>query len=145
MTRPPPDMELRLTYAHGVGDLQPYFEALGHGRALASRCSVCGRVWFPPHIHCPADGGAGEWVELDGRGEIVSATRTHSRLPMAETSADHVFVLVAMDGADNAAFGRLRAGTDDPGLVGRRVGLAGVTEAVPHPAQGTLFELLEEH
>ena len=144
MTGVPTDLDLRLRYAHGAGALQPYFDALQAGRALASRCPNCGRVWFPPHLHCPNDGGACGWVELEGHGRVVSATETHGRLPFAEAAADHVFVLVAMQGADNATFGRLQPGRPGQDLTGRRVRLLGVSEALPHPAQAALFELLEE-
>jgi uncharacterized OB-fold protein len=144
MTGAPAELELRLRYAHGTGALQPYFDALRGGRALASRCPACGRVWFPSHIHCPDDGTACGWLDLEGHGRVVSATETHARLPFAEAAAAHVFVLVAMQGADNAAFGRLTPGVPGRNLAGRRVGLVGVADAVPHPAQAALFELLEE-
>jgi uncharacterized OB-fold protein len=144
MSGAPTDLELRLRYAHGAGALQPYFDALVDGRALASRCPNCGRVWFPPHLHCPDDGGACGWVELEGQGQVVSATETHGRLPLADAVAEHVFVLVAMQGADNAAFGRLKPGPGGQDPVGRRVHLIGISEPPPHPAQAALFELLEE-
>ena len=144
MTDTPSDLELHLRYAHGTGALAPYFEALASGNALASKCGICGRVWFPPHIHCPDDGGVCDWLTLDGAGEVVSATTTRSRLPFADQAEDHVFVLVAMDGADNAAFGRMRPDTDGERLVGCRVRLVGAPEAPPHPAQAALFEVLEE-
>ena len=132
------ELAFRFSYAHGAGELQPYFAALTTGRAMARKCPACGRVWFPPHAACPEDGAGCEWTELPGGGVIVSATRTRTRLPLADAEADHVFVLVAMDGAANAAFGRLVPdGPDD--LVGRRVRLA--TADAPLPAQRLVFEL----
>ena len=136
-------LELSLRYDHGLGDLAPYFEALGQGRAMARRCTVCGHVWFPPHAVCPEDAQACEWLELDGTGTVVSATQTRSRLPFMETEQDYIFALVSMDGADNAAFGRLaaNAGNAFPGL---RVHLVAGDGETGHPAQTAVFERLEE-
>ena len=143
MTGTQVSLELSLRYDHGLGDLAPYFEALGQGRAMARRCTACGHVWFPPHAVCPEDAQPCEWLELDGTGTVVSVTKTRARLPFTETEQDHVFALVSMDGADNAAFGRLAAdaGNASPGLRVRLV--AGDGEA-GHPAQTAVFECLEE-
>ncbi len=137
------DLDLNLTYAHGIAELKPYFDALAEGRALARKCSACGRVWFPPHAACPIDGAGCDWTELEGTGVVVSATCTHARLPLADTAADHVFVLVAMDGAGNAAFGRLLPSRSaDP--VGHRVRIGKAGGDVMLPAQAAVFELIEE-
>lgn len=143
MSDKPLHLELSLAYSHGTGALTPYFDALVQGRALASRCGDCSKVWFAPHVHCPDDGGACDWIELDGGGEIVAATQTRSRLPLTDDDGDHVFVLVAMNGADNRVFGRL---ANDPGLdvVGCTVRLVAAPGAAPHPAQAALFELVEK-
>ena len=56
-----------------------FWEALAAGQFLATRCSDCGRLGFPPKEICPACLGAGaEWVELDGFGRLYSATRVHA-------------------------------------------------------------------
>jgi uncharacterized OB-fold protein len=134
------DFELLLVFSHGTGALQTYFDALAEGRAMARKCPACGRVWFPPHAACPEDGADCDWLELDGGGVVVGATHTHSRLPLADADADHLFVLVAMDGADNAAFGRF-SGIETGDLVGRRVRLAAVDDA-RLPAQRLVFHLV---
>jgi uncharacterized OB-fold protein len=134
------NFEISLGYSHGAGALRTYFDALAAGRAMARKCPACGRVWFPPHATCPEDGADCEWLELDGGGVVVGATHTHSRLPLADAGADHLFVLVAMDGADNAAFGRF-SGIEPGDLVGRRVRLANAANA-RLPAQRLVFQLV---
>ena len=136
-------LEIALGYDHGPGTFGDYFRALADGRALAGRCENCGRTWFPPHARCPEDGGACEAVDLDGCGVVVAETRTRTRLPFTDVDADVTFVLVAMAGADNAAFGRLEnfAGAD---ATGERVRLAAVDGPVGHPAQAAVFQPMED-
>jgi len=136
-------LELALGYTHGSGALSGYFEALEEGRALASRCETCERTWFPPHIRCPEDGGTCETIELDGPGVVVAVTRTGTRLPFTDTDMDVSFVLVAMTGADNAAFGRLE-GFNGADATNMRVRLARTDSPVGHPAQRLVFRPLEE-
>ena len=136
-------LEFSLRYDHGLGELAPYFKALEEGRAMARRCIVCGRVWFPPHISCPEDAQPCEWLELDGAGTVVSVSESRLRLPFAETEQDHVFALVNMDGTDNAAFARLATSARNaaPGTRARLVPSYGEKG---HPAQSAIFKCLEE-
>jgi uncharacterized OB-fold protein len=131
-------LDLALGYDHGLGSFGEYFRALAEGRALASRCGTCGRVWFPPHAHCPEDGGVCEAINLGGYGIVVAETQTRTRLPFADEDADVTFVLVAMAGADNTAFGRLEnyTGAD---ATGEHVKLVAADVPLGHPAQGAVF------
>jgi uncharacterized OB-fold protein len=131
-------LQLTLGYDHGLGALSEYFRALALGKALASRCGTCGKTWFPPHTHCPKDGNACEVIKLDGRGVVVAETRTRTKLPFTDEDADIIFVQVAMLGADNAAFGRLKNFTGDDAL-GQPVRLSGADGPIGHPAQNAVF------
>ena len=131
-------LDLALGYDHGLGTFGEYFRALAQGQALASRCGTCGRTWFPPHTHCPEDGGACEAVELEGLGVVVAETRTRTRLPFTDEDANIIFVLVAMAGADNAAFGRLENFTGED-AAGQTVRLSGTDGPIGHPAQNAVF------
>ena len=56
-----------------------FWDALGDGRLLATRCKGCDRLSFPPKTHCPGCLVADiDWVELSGRGRLYSATRVHA-------------------------------------------------------------------
>jgi uncharacterized OB-fold protein len=55
-----------------------FWQALGEGRFLATRCGDCGRVSFPPKAHCPACLARDvHWLELSGRGRLYTASRIH--------------------------------------------------------------------
>ena len=136
-------LDLHLGYDHGPGALGSYFQALAEGRALASRCGTCERTWFPPHARCPEDGGICEPVELDGSGVVVSETRTRTRLPFTDADREVTFVLVAMAGADNAAFGRLET-FSGASATGEHVRLVAVAGPHGHPAQGAVFHPVEK-
>lgn len=136
-------LDLYLGYDHGPGALSDYFRALAGGRALASRCETCGRTWFPPHARCPEDGETCKPVDLDGHGIVVSETRTRTRLPFTDTDADVIFVLVAMAGADNAAFGRLE-NFSGANATEERVRLVAVAGPLGHPAQAAVFQPVED-
>jgi uncharacterized OB-fold protein len=130
-------IDLHLGYAHSLGGLDPYFQGLAQGRAVASRCPVCERQWFPPRLRCPDDHADTGWVELSGRGVVMALTSGRGRLPLVEAAADHTFALIALDGAENLAFGRIgNGGAID---VGQAVRLAPVPGEPPHPAQAAWF------
>ena len=136
-------LDLHLGYDHGPGALSDYFRALAEGRALAGRCGTCGRTWFPPHVRCPEDGGTCQPVDLDGHGVVVSETRTRTQLPFTGEDREVTFVLVAMLGADNAAFGRLE-NFSGANATGERVRLVAVADPLGHPAQGAVFNPSED-
>ena len=133
----PTAIDLHLRYAHSLGGLDPYFRGLAEGRAMASRCPVCKRRWFPPRLRCPDDHADTGWAELSGHGLVMALTAGRSRLPLAGSAADHTFALIALDGADNLAFGRIADGGNID--VGQRVRLVAVPGEPPHPAQAACF------
>lgn len=62
-----------LTSATRVGEFAAH---LRDGRIMASRCSACGRLTFPPRADCDACmGRAFEFVEISGRGRLHTWTR----------------------------------------------------------------------
>ena len=143
MSDPTLEIRMDLQYDHGSGEFGPYFEALGIGRAMARRCNNCGCVWFPPHASCPKDGSLCEWLELDGTGLVTAITKTYSRLPFSDDYADRTFIMVAMSGADNLAFGQLIA-TNAIAAPGDRVCLVKLPAYYSRPVRTASFELLEE-
>jgi len=113
-------LSMTLRYNHPLGARSPYFEGLSGGRAIASRCAVCGCGWFPPR-HCCGTGF--HWEDLPGAGTVVAATDG--------------FALVAMDGARNLALAKLR----EPAQAGVRVRIVQAAGPVEHPAQASLFQV----
>lgn len=132
-------LRLDLAYRHGFGDLSPYFAGLMEGRAMARRCSACSLTWFPPRPVCPHCRAETEWHEIAPSGRIVASTRTTTRLPFTDRTESILFVLVAMDAADNAIFGRLLDA--DEASAGDAVRLVVPRGGLGHPAQAVQFVL----
>lgn len=134
-------LTLTLRYAHPLGELAPYFRGLEDGRAVASRCPVCARAWFPPRLTCP-EHGATTWADLSGKGRVVGVSIADSTLPFGTDNVRRAFLMVALDGAETAAFGRF-AGDPDTARTGMRVRLARAPGTWPHPAQAAWFAIDE--
>lgn len=131
-------LKLTLEYAHPLGALAPYYRGLEAGRAVATRCPRCGRAWFPPRLLCPDHGPMVEWFELSGRGRLISVSVSETTLPFSAAREKRAFGLIALDGAENAAFGRL-AGDPGRARAGQHVRLARAPGTWPHPAQAAWF------
>ncbi|MEO1159278.1 MAG: OB-fold domain-containing protein [Pseudomonadota bacterium] len=132
------ELQLGLTYDHGTGCLQPYFDGLSAGHAIASKCPVCGKAWFPPQAVCPDDRAETGWSRLPGSGAVVAVTTTRTRLPFTAAAEVYTFVLVAMDGAENAVFGRMQTAAEEI-AAGMRVDLVAPVGEPAHPAQAVQF------
>lgn len=126
-TAKPDPLRLRLDYQVRTGWLQPYLAGLATGTAVAWRCRDCGRTTFPPRRRCPCGCVAGDWTELAGTGTVVVTTTGPGQLPLSEDTSDLTFALIALDGADNLAVGRLAAGR--------------LADARPAPPPGTAVRL----
>ncbi len=89
-----------LDYTLGEGWLAPWLDGLRAGKAVASTCSACGEVRFPPLRVCPAcrvpsDG----WRSLSGGATVLFRTQ----------GTDGDIVLARFDGATGAAIARAEA------------------------------------
>lgn len=136
-------LQLQLHHTHPLGELAPYFKGLLAGRAIASRCRACARTWFPPWLDCPDHRQGIDWVELPGTGRVVSVTLTEGPLPFGSESGLRAFALVALDGAENLAFGRL-ARQPEAASNGQPVWISRAAGAWPHPAQAACYVFSEQ-
>ena len=89
-----------LDYTLGEGWLSPWLDGLRKGKAMASSCSGCQDVYFPPLKVCPTcfapcDG----WRSLSGGAVIVHRT----------TGSDGDFAMARFDGAKGAAIANAEA------------------------------------
>ncbi len=135
------DLVTSFRYRHGLGDYSPYFDALERGEALGRQCDGCGRTWFPPRLTCACGACAGAWRLLPGQGQVTAVSEGPIALPLTDRKAQGAFALIAMDGACNAALGRLAPGT--PAVVGTRVRLSVDPGLRAHPAQAAIYEAVE--
>lgn len=135
---PTSELRLELKYDHGMGRFTPYFDGLLAGHAVASQCPACGRTWFPPQARCPDDQTETGWSRLPGSGAVLAVTTTRTKLPFTAAAETYSFVLVAMDGAENAVFGRMQNVECDI-APGSRVELVAPVDEPGHPAQAAQF------
>ncbi|MEO9874295.1 MAG: OB-fold domain-containing protein [Anderseniella sp.] len=135
---PTSELRLELKYDHGTGRLKPYFDGLLAGHAIASQCPVCRKTWFPPQAQCPDDRTETGWSRISGTGAVLAVTTTHTKLPFTAAAEAYSFVLVAIEGAENAVFGRMQNAADDI-AVGTLVELVAPVDEPGHPAQAAQF------
>lgn len=131
---------LTLRYAHGVGELAPYFDGVARGVAVATRCPHCAQAWFQPRLVCPKAHGDLEWIELPGTGVVRTVTFGPGRLPFDGDARQMVLALVAMDGATNLALGRIEGASDVRN--GDRVRLVPDRATPGGHAWGAVFEVV---
>ncbi|MEM0384665.1 MAG: Zn-ribbon domain-containing OB-fold protein [Candidatus Caldarchaeum sp.] len=67
--------ELRLKYLLPIARIKRFFDGLREGRVYATRCPLKNVYYFPPQADCPAcmDDNL-EWVELSGKGQLLTYT-----------------------------------------------------------------------
>lgn len=54
-----------------------FVENLKEGKLTAIKCKRCGKVYFPPRAECICKGEVG-WIELSGKGKLITFTTIYS-------------------------------------------------------------------
>ncbi len=89
------------TYRHSLGKYSRFFIELENRRFLATRCPKCGKVWAPPRPVCPDHLVITKWLELSGKGRLVSFSVLHYAPASAPfLKPPYVLAYVRLDGAD---------------------------------------------
>jgi uncharacterized OB-fold protein len=66
---------LQLTYNLPISKTSTFWEGLKKGKIYTTKCHKCGKLHFPPVADCGNCNSSNmQWVELDGRGKIVTFT-----------------------------------------------------------------------
>ncbi len=92
-----------LPYTHSAGRVGSRFlrELRDSKRILGIRCSACNRVYVPPRSTCTqCFAQLEEWVELDGRGTLITYSIVCYSLPVHPVKAPFVLGIIQLDGAD---------------------------------------------
>lgn len=119
----------RGTHHHTYGMLTPYFEALGEGRLLATRCinRGCpiahgkGELWLPPRADCPDCHQPMVWQEIpDPEGYVYAYTFVERGGAGMEIELPYYQVDVRLDGVCTIVKGYL-LDRDRPIGIGDRV------------------------
>lgn len=67
--------ELRLKYTISVEKIKPFYDGLMDGKLMATKCSKCGTIYFPPQSFCPTCRKSEmQWMELSREGELLTFT-----------------------------------------------------------------------
>jgi len=66
---------LTLRFNIPISKTQRFWEALGEGKFVTTKCKDCGKLTFPPQADCPnCMSGKAEWVELRTDAELITFT-----------------------------------------------------------------------
>jgi uncharacterized OB-fold protein len=67
--------EIKIIQEIPISKTLPFWEGLKQGKVLATRCTQCGRIYFPPNADCSdCSTSSLEWVELSKEAEIETFT-----------------------------------------------------------------------
>ena len=75
-----------------------YFDFIGEGRIMGSRCGACGDVSLPPRPVCKECGSVDmRWAELGGGGEVRAYTVINIPLSRMENRSPYAVGIVKLD------------------------------------------------
>jgi uncharacterized OB-fold protein len=67
--------EIRIVQEIPISKTLKFWEGLKQGKIYATRCTACGKLYFPPNADCPECLSKElEWVELSNEAEIETFT-----------------------------------------------------------------------
>jgi hypothetical protein len=67
--------EIKIVQEIPISKTLPFWEGLKQGKVLATKCTQCGKIYFPPNADCPDCAASSlEWVELSKEAEIETFT-----------------------------------------------------------------------
>jgi uncharacterized OB-fold protein len=67
--------EIKIVQEIPISKTLAFWEGLKQGKVLATKCTQCGKIYFPPNADCPdCSDSSLEWVELSKEAEIETFT-----------------------------------------------------------------------
>jgi uncharacterized OB-fold protein len=109
----------------GISKVNDFISYLEQGKIMGTRCTDCGRVFFPPRAECfKCLPGTIEWFEVTGSGKLVS----YSRLQFGPVGFENdlPYCIALLDYGDFKVFGRIADGLPEEKL---SIGMAMKTRA----------------
>jgi uncharacterized OB-fold protein len=91
-----------------ITKINDFIDHLEEGSVMATRCTDCGTIFFPPRADCSRCLASNmEWVPVTGTGKLV----TYSRLQYAPIGFgdDLPYAIALLDYGDYKVFGRIAA------------------------------------
>ncbi len=99
-----------------------YFDFIGEGRIMGSRCGVCGDVSLPPRPVCKECGSVEmRWEELGGEGEVRAYSVINIPLSRMEDHSPYAVGVVKLDDGPSVSGLILGVTSGDELSVGSRV------------------------
>jgi hypothetical protein len=92
----------------GISKINDFIDHLHDGRITGTRCTDCGRAFFPPRADCcRCRTSHMQWFDVSGTGRLV----TYSRLGFAPVGFqdDVPYCIALLDYGDFKVFGRIAA------------------------------------
>jgi uncharacterized OB-fold protein len=103
----------------GISKVNDFIGHLAEGKVMGTRCTDCGKVFFPPRADCyQCLPGSIEWFEVTGTGKLI----TYSRLQFGPVGFENdlPYCIALLDYGDYKVFGRL---ADDLGEEKIKIGM----------------------
>ncbi len=90
--------ELKLRYFISIEKTKPFFDGLREGKLLATKCSNCEKLFFPPQNDCPhCLKSELDWVELSKKGILETWTSIYVRPPSFSSYDIYMVGIVMLD------------------------------------------------
>jgi len=78
--------------------IESFYKFVGEGKLMAAKCSKCGAMLLPPRPLCTKCFSTDfEWVELSGKGKLLSYTVIHVSPPQFESMAPYIVGIVKLE------------------------------------------------
>lgn len=75
-----------------------FVKHLEEGRIMGTRCKTCEKLYFPPRANCiDCLSNDFEWVEISGRGKLITYTTSHFAPVGFEDEAPYTLALAELD------------------------------------------------
>lgn len=95
-----PDI-MSILYKYSYGKQSRFFRELRENkRILGAKCTSCGRVYCPPRADCALCYKPTKWIELSGKGEIVTCTVQYYTTSSFIKKVPFICAYVRLDGTD---------------------------------------------
>lgn len=121
-----------------ITKVNDFIDYLEQGKVMATRCTDCGRIFFPPRADCyQCLASTMEWVEVSGTGKLI----TYSKLEYAPIGFgdDLPYAIALLDYGDYKVFGRIaRDVPEDEIKVG--MDMKTVANTLPNGQMNYVFE-----
>ena len=103
--------------------IEGFYAHLSQGKLMAARCKTCGSLVFPPRPICPKCLSTDhEWVELRGRGRLLTYTVIHVAPPQFQPMVPYIVGIVRLEDGVNMP-GMIREADADKLKIGMEVEL----------------------